>query len=573
MGFDYEMYVQNMGYKSLDEFIKKIVMPASLGAMVIFILLLFFVKINPAFHFLILILMLIMIFALPILAYEKKKVKIDEKIHYFITYAGTISTLGIELTALFKKITEQNTFGEIAKIFEKILYLARKWNFGYSKTLHTVSKYVPSEIFGDFVDRLAISIDFGEDIKVFLENEQDAVMTDYATKYKENLEKIRGLQEIMMSVTMAISFFLSISLMMPIIMGIPAEGVLQKGFMFLTVVDLLILVIVKFFIPSDYLCHSLKRKSPERIEVLKAARIFFPLSATIFLVMSALGFFSLIVNFAIAITPLMYVGFKAQNEDNMIFERDKIFPQFIRTLGSATEVKKGDLTEAMFSLLVHDFGILNGPIESFYRRLRLGNDKFKCWYFFEADSGSNLIQNFSQIFAESIFLGGNGDYIGELVSKNFQRLNSLRLLRLQLVGGLRGVLYGALIGFVITSSISLGITNMLSEMFTGAMEVSEEDQETANMMSAILPMSEETLSQEESEVYIALMIIIHSLISAMILKEGDGGSFLGFLFDFIMMVWIGALLMVVIPIGMEILIPSPEQAAQVGMEIFRTLLI
>ncbi|MDD3264161.1 MAG: type II secretion system F family protein [Candidatus Nanoarchaeia archaeon] len=546
---DYKSYIEGAGFKSIDEFFKKFIMPSSVAIFLLVLVLMIFLKINPLFHFLILIALLGLTFSYPLLKFEKKKVNIDEKIHYFITYAGTISTMGVDITALFKKIAQQKTFDEIAKTFNKMVYLARKWNFGYSKTLHTVSKFVPSKIFGNFIDRLAISIDFGENLSSFLENEQEAVMSDYTTRYKENLEKIKSLQEIMTSMVMALSFLLSISLMMPIIFGTPSEGIMQKIFVFLVFVDLILLAVVKFFIPSDYLCHNLKKKSNERKSVQKYARIIFPISITLFIFLYYIFKFEFILSFVISIFPLLMIGKKAQDEDKAINERDKIYPQFIRSLGAATEVKKGDVSEATFSLLIHDFEILNENIKSFYRRLKLGNEKMKCWYHFEAETGSNLIQNFSQIFAESIILGGSGDKIGEIISKNFQKLNSLRTLRLQLVGGLRGALYGALVGFVITASVSLAIVGLLSDVFTSAMNEAQ-DSGATGMLNSILSVDETGMDMQISKFYLSLMVIVHSLISAMVLKEGDGGSFWGILYDFVIMTTIGAVIILVIPIAM-----------------------
>ncbi|MFW6243032.1 MAG: type II secretion system F family protein, partial [bacterium] len=92
---------------------------------------------------------------------------------------------------LFKKIAEEKEYGELRNIAEKIIYLAKKWNLGYAKTCRKIAKLTPSELFKDFLDRLAAVLDFGEDLEVFLVEEQDAVMDDFANEYKQSIQNIK----------------------------------------------------------------------------------------------------------------------------------------------------------------------------------------------------------------------------------------------------------------------------------------------------------------------------------------------------------------------------------------------
>jgi len=124
---------------------------------------------------------------------------------------------------------------------------------------------------------------------------------------------------------------------------------------------------------------------------------------------------------------------------------------------------------------------------STYRRLKVGSERFKAWLFFAGESGSNLINYFVHIFAKSIYLGGDGIKVSEIISKNFTRLLSLRKLRLQLASGLRGALYGALLGFITTVYMSTAITHLLSGMFSNALENAMTQGNMANLVSSILP--------------------------------------------------------------------------------------
>jgi len=143
------------------------------------------------------------------------------------------------------------------------------------------------------------------------------------------------------------------------------------------------------------------------------------------------------------------------------------------------------------------------------------------------------------IFAKSVYLGGDAIKIGEIISKNFTRLISLRKLRLQLAAGLRGALYGALLGFITTVYMSTAITHLLSGMFNNALQNAMTQDNMANLVSSILPAIPE-IDVIQVNLYIAIIVVIHSFISATIIKLVDGGNKYAALFDFTLMVWMGA---------------------------------
>ena len=101
--------------------------------------------------------------------FEKIKINVHERIHLFITFAGTISTIDLDRSTFFRKIIEKKEFGYISKITEKLLYFAKSWNLGFAVTCRQLEALSPSRILADFLDRLAVTIDFGEPLEVFLQ--------------------------------------------------------------------------------------------------------------------------------------------------------------------------------------------------------------------------------------------------------------------------------------------------------------------------------------------------------------------------------------------------------------------
>ena len=279
-------------------------------------------------------------------------------------------------------------------------------------------------------------------------------------------------------------------------------------------------------------------------------------------------------NFAIGLSPLLAVGVLAQNHEKLVFSRDLAFPSYIRALGSAIEVKMGAVVGSLRELQVHDFGVLNQMSINLYRRLKLGSDKFKSWMFFAAESGSYLIAKFSQIFSEGVYMGGNAEKIGEIISKNFNKLIQLRKQRIQLSSSVRGAFYGSLVGFASASYVSAKITQLLSVLFTQPFSsLKGTDTTLTSVVSSLAPSSALAINFDEVAVYIGIMIIIHSVISALIIKMVEGGINYAALFDLVVLLWIGAAISYILPKGVDSFLPDITGQNTEGLEMAKQSLI
>ncbi len=534
-------YILDGGFKSYTEFFYKVVVPVISATMICFFAAIFYTRWPFYVPYIILGIGLAVIGLYPYMMHEQRKVRMHENIHLFITYAGTLATLRINRTMMFRKIAEEKEYGELADFADRIIYLAKAWNLGYAKTCRKMALLSPSRIFGDFLDRLAAVMDFGEDLEVFLTEEQDAVMDDFANEYSKSLQNIRMLEDVFISLTISIAFAMAAALLLPLLMGISILVVVKYSLLGLVLMDLMLVLMIHGFIPSDRICHSLMILDEGTKKVLKSFVIVAPVSFLICAVFLYIDRFPFLFSLAAGFTPLLIVGILAQQEENAVFKRDKAFPTFIRAVGGATSTRGGGVTNSIGALRVHDFGVLNQMVISLYRRLKVGSERFMAWMYFAGETGSNLINYFIQIFAKSIYMGGDGIKVSEIISKNFTRLLSLRKLRLQLAAGLRGALYGALLGFVTTVYMSAEITHLLSGMFNNALQNAMSQENMANLVSSIIP-AVPMVPMDAVSQYIGYIVIIHSFISAVIIKLVDGGSKYAALFDFVLMVWIGTLL-------------------------------
>ncbi len=554
---DIEKYSSLMGYATPQAFLMGFAIPIVVSSIVAFFVFLIFFSWLPFFvPFLIPVLGVGFVITYPYSLYEKKKININKNLHLFITYAGTICTMKIDRGTLFKRIAQKpHIFGEISSIANKVLYFAKEWNLGFAVSCRKIGKMIPSEILSDFFDRFAIIMDFGEDIDVFMVEEQEALMEDYATEYKKSLESIKMVQDVYLSLTISMAFLIAVALLLPLLMGTPVESIVQWSLLGVAMVDMMILLLVKAFIPEDTIACYLAVKNEDMKKLDRISMICIPLSIVLLLFFLILGKLPFLVNISIASAPLMIVGFLAQKEEDLIQRRDLLFPPFIRTLGSAIEVRGGGIISSMLSLRVHDFGLLNVEFINLHRRLKLGCDKEKSWQYFAGETGSHLIFHFTKIFHEAVSLGGNAEKIGEIVSNNFTKLMSLRKLRLQISSGLRGAFYGSLIGVAVTLYISAIIANTLSNMFTAPLDAAAGSDTIGSMMSSILP-AVSRIDMGRMHFYIGMIIIVHSLASSYIIKLVDGGLKRSALLDLVVMLWIGAAISILIPKVINNLLPT-----------------
>lgn len=540
------------GFKSFRDFNFKLTLPIMVVAFVASFILLK-LKFAPT-----IVCVMIPVFGLlyviqyPFAKYSQKEKDIHEHLHFFITYAGTIATMNISRGQLFKRIAEKKVFGEIGNIFEKILYLSKGWNMGFANSCRKMSKRCSSQILRDFLDRFAVIMDFGQDLQIFLYDEQKAVFDDFEVEYRQSLEKIKLLQEIFISFSIAFAFVISIAMLAPLLMDYSLIMILLYALIAFIVVESFLMISIKTFIPSEKLFIDSKKKNAAQ----KVIRFWFfiTLILSIAVFISLTMFFDLtpLLTVAITVTPLIIPGFMAINEEAMVVRRDRQFPVYARVLGSAIEVRNGGVISALKSTQVHDFGVLNKMSINLHKRLRLGCNKFMSWYFFAMESGSNLIHHFSKIFSESVYLGGDANKIGEIVSKNMLKIISLKKLREQLSRGLSGAFYSSLIGLTATLFVTMKVSQMLINIFNRHEGMEEQ---MFSFISSILP---QTSGIDFTQILfiMSIFIIFHAWTSSFILKIIDGGTMYAALVDFVVMMWIAALLSWILPIAISSMLPD-----------------
>ncbi len=463
-----------------------------------------------------------------------KALAIDHNMHYFITQFGALANADTSRAEMFQIMSKNTDLGSLADELAKIYLLTDTWNMSLSSACRFIAQRTPSEMFADFLDRFAHAVQSGEKMSDFLMSEQNVVMTDFETMYASALTSVGVINEMFISLVMSVIFMASFSAIMPIITGMDATLLMSISVVVFVMMDISIVMYLKTILPKDAIWHQLDIDTEADLKLKRSIPISL-LGCMIAGVVAIVFLQSLPTTFKVAITltPLVYTGRIAGIEEAFIKRRDLNYPAFVRSLGSSAGARGGMINDALKSLKAHDFGPLTDNIHALYSRLNTRISKMGAWNLFSAETGSNLIQRFSEMFVQATHLGAKAEVVGELISSNFHRITTMRKKRYQAASGIIGVYYGLAAGIGFTLYISLGVVDLMQSMFANV------QMPPGMTMGTIL--YTDAVDMPVLYMLVTSIIVIHSLLSSLIIRVIDGGNLLNGATHFVGMVWISVI--------------------------------
>ena len=523
---------------SQKNYFKKFVIPVSILAIIFpFVVLILVPSSMQGFMLIGILLVPLALFSMvivyPISGLESKKKDIDNNIHYYITHMGVLATSQMSRVDLLKKLSQTEAYGYLAKETGRIYALIYYWHVSFPVACRFIGNRTPSVLFSDFLDRMAHSVQAGQGFEDFVISEQTVVMNDFMTMYQDSLNSIDMIKEMFISMCMSLIFIVAFAIIMPIITGIDSLLLLGGAIAVFIITEIVILLYARSKVPSDRIWHTLEIETvaDRRIKWSMPVSLFFCIIFTSIVV--AYSKLPTTIMFAIALTPLLLTGLIARHEENKIKRYDNNFGAFIRSLGGAAGSRSGLIIESLKELTAHDFGPLSENINNLYKRLITRLNTMRSWEHFAAGTGSNLIERFATMFVEGTNVGGKPAIIGDIISKNFMNILSLRKLRYSSASSLIGVLYGLTAGIAATMFLAVSIIAMLAKLFSN---VSIPDIDIGISIATIgatnIPMMTTMLM---------FMMVCHSLISAMLIRVVDGGHHFNTYTHFVGLVWVSAL--------------------------------
>lgn len=473
----------------------------------------------------------------PLSIYGGQASRIDNNMHYYITQMGSVATAETPRLDIIRIVSDNKEYRELATETKKIYNLVTVWNMSLAEACRFISKRTPSVIFEDFLDRFAHGLQSGENIKSFLFAEQNVVMNEYEAMYNGAMYNVEIIKELFVSLVMSLIFLASFAVIMPVITGMDAVALMGMVVAVFVITDIVILLFTKGKVPKDPLWSKSNIIPDYKIKLYRSIPISIGACILVTIAVVLYGKIVMPIAIAICITPLVYTGKVCRNIEKSIRRRDENFPAFIRSLGSSAGARGGVIDEALKALRIHDFGPLTKDVNELYKRLNTRIDKFKSWEFFSANTGSHLIQRFCIMFVESTNLGGKPEIIGDIIASNFHRIVTLRKKRVQSASSLVGVLYGLTAGIGFTMYISVGVIDLMQSMFSNI--------EMPAGMSMGMVIYTQVGDVKVLSFLVLLIMIAHSLMSALLIRIVDGGHMLSSTVDFVIMVWVSGITAVI----------------------------
>lgn len=467
---------------------------------------------------------------LPFQAREGRRAGINQQMHVFITHLGVLSTTPMARVELFGTIASKKAYGPLAGECARVYGLVKHWHVSLPEACRFIAARTPSELLGDFLDRLAHALEAGDQLEEFLINEQSVVMHQYASHYERGLYDLETYRDLFSSLMMSAAFLAVFALLMPVLANVDVMALLPLVLLVTGGLLLVLLGLARSKTPRD----PLWVQGGERNEGERRARLALPVSLSLALAAGAaavsLGL-PMGPALAVAATPPVLASAAIRREEEQVRRRDDNYPAFIRSLGAGAASRSGAPQDAVEQLQRHDYGPLTPPLRRLHRRLVVRVDTAGAWRCFAAETGSHLIHTFNGMFLEGAREGGNAMKIGGIISRNAAQILSLRKQRAQVAAGLRGTLLGMAGALSFTLYLNLGIVTLLTGIF-----------QNMDLAKSVLP-GIGSFRQDLGivEGFVLAINLAYAAAASVAIRMVSGGRVQGALSDFAAMLWIGVL--------------------------------
>jgi len=550
----------------------------------------------------------------PIFRWEQRGSEIDREMHLFITRMGVLAASESARKEMFDIISKMREYRSLAIEINKIFIMVDKWNVSLERACRFVAQTTPSEMLADFLNRLAHGVEGGEPAELFFQTEQTVVMNQYAVKYQSAMTAVEWWKEAFVSVVVAILFILVVVSIAPFML--PGENPniwLGFGIAIFLVVEVVFLLILRVIVPGEDIWHNMAIKTKVHVMIRRGlwASLFISLGylmaaaliptdhpsnvvlmvawamSLILLVVSLLGYplwqpavlegmivagvlvsiffiVTLVTErvyaplvMAYIISPWVVPGRYINTEEDKIKRRDENFSAFLRSLGAAVAATSKDITVPLSKLRKHDFGPLSKNIDDLYKRLSLRILRPQAWEYYSAESLSELISKFTEMYVEGVKAGGSPKKVSQIISENFLKIVGLRKVKYASSDTLTLMLYGLGIAVSFILYFMLVAMTAFNHMGAGLRESLQgpggfEITQSIGFLNLNLGTFDFTLFG----FLIIFMLAAHSFLSAIMTRIISGGHRAGALWHFVLIFWAAAAAGIVVMEGGQLLFPS-----------------
>lgn len=489
----------------------------------------------------------------PQLLASRRRIEIENQFHLVITHMTVLSTTNIDRMEVFRILSREDEYGELAREMGRIVQIVDTWNQSLDDACRRRAAVVPSDTLSDFLGRLAYTLGAGQALSEFLLSEQDVMIGQYVTVYESTLSNIEVMKDLYMSMILSMTFALVFAIVLPVLTGTNPTLTVAAVLAMFVFVQLGFYFVIRTMSPHDPVWYYPEKLRPTAEGRILASLVAGGVFSTLSILLAAAGLFgigpiglhSLFLRdslpeplyVAIPLTPLLIPGFVLRREEQLITGRDSEFPSFIRALGASESAKRSTTSDVLSTLRTKDFGPLSDGVNDLYKRLNMRLDPTLAWRYFATDARSYLIQKFSEMYLVGREMGGSPRRLGELISTNMNEANQLREQRRQAATTLVGLLYGITAASAFAFFIGLEVVAILSGMDIDL---------TATQQLGVGQLIHTEVYDIDLIRYLLLVVILfNALLSAIMIRTVDGGNKSNSFIHFVLLTWLGCLTAVV----------------------------
>ncbi|HIG33887.1 MAG TPA: hypothetical protein EYQ11_03275 [Candidatus Poseidoniales archaeon] len=508
----------------------------------------------------------------PVAQVSAEAIQIEQDMHMFMTRMGILSMGESAEKGMFDVLKEMSDYGALAHEIQAIETLVTKWHTNLPEAARIVGRQSPSEIWSDFLDRMAFSVEVGQPIGEFFTSENETFEQAYTTIYDARLEQLDTLRETFVSLTTTGLLLLVVAGLHLILFQtgsetdnwfeiiIRARWVLLAGGFF-GLLQIGAWYLFTLVIPDEDLFAKHGFNTDQAIDMRRswifagilALIMFFVISIVFILfgtdiLFAQWKYYGLMV-IAAMMSPLLAPSMITSQEEKRVRRRDDAFPEFIRAFGGTAQARAQEPSAMVKALSGIDFGALDESISNLEKRLSMRIDSDYSWDWFAADNNSMLVSRFTRIFIEGSSSTGMPGLVGDMVSQSTTTLLGLRQRREISANVMRSVSYGLLIAMIIalniTTSIISGLGETIASVAQGLVDSSGEIGTASGGVDVALPALAETGGIQQNIALFTYMgsglIVITIVVLGLITARIKGGGTTLVLGQMIQMMWIAGI--------------------------------
>ena len=484
--------------------------------------------------------------AYPKVAVDRRRIEMEDRFHLMVTHMTVLSTTNIDRMEVFRKLGNEEEYGELTVENRRIVQLVDTWNQSLDDALRRRAKQVPSDSLTDLYDRLAYTLGAGQEMSDFLFEEQSVMIENYSTIYEQSLENLDVMKDLYLSMVLSMTFALVFAVVLPILTGTNPTWTVAAVISMFVFVQIGFFLVIRAIVPYDplwYIEEGYRTRSKQFLVGSSAVAVALFSLITLSMLASTFGVspFPTIVPMAsipqplylaIPTLPFLFPAIVFRRQERAIIERDEEFPSFIRALGASESAKQSTTSMVLRTLRKKDFGALSENLDDLYCRLNMRLDTENAWRYFAEDTSSYVIQKFSEMYLIGREMGGDPKLLGELISQNMNDLAQLRERRRQVTMTLVGLLYGisAASTFAFFTGLEIAIIMAGFDIDVGSTAVDFGQLIHTDMYNVPL-----------LRYLLLLVLLFNSVVSSLTIRTADGGHYGNALLHFVALIWVGCL--------------------------------